>query len=197
MLKDVAYQIAHARLLELDGHDRRQGVVLARRSVRRRQGCSRRRSNAVSHGCRAGALPQRQRHQHREEGMRRDAPKSLFARRARMTSLSRASRRKALADQRARVREGRRDARQHRQRLERQHALRRRTRSRRQRRHHRHHASRSPRPSASAARRRTTNVLDDAIAASAPWNLAERSRSSQPGRSGARCRSSDRRRTRR
>ena len=38
MLKDVAYQANTPVVLELDGHDRRAKVVLARRLVRRRQG---------------------------------------------------------------------------------------------------------------------------------------------------------------
>src|SRR5690606_5602198 len=77
---------AHARLLELHGYDRRAEQLRDLGLVLRRQG------TATANQCREprcgpGAVPQRQRHQHREEGMSwsslgaaTGAPRRLLAR---------------------------------------------------------------------------------------------------------------------
>ena len=120
MLKDVAYQSEHAGVLELDGHDRRQVVLLAGRRVQRRQG----RAVADQLGeprLRAGALPERQHPQHGAERMMQTTP----APRVHQPLLSRDEAQGARRS-RAVVQQGRRDARDHHQRTERQHALRRR-----------------------------------------------------------------------
>ena len=78
MLRDVAYQSQHAGVLELDGHDRRQVVVLDGRRVQRRQG----RAVAEQLGeprLRAGAVPERDDPQHRAERVMAQAPRPAIA----------------------------------------------------------------------------------------------------------------------
>ena len=138
----------HAGVLELDGHDRRQELLLARRRVQRRQG----RAAQIELGeprLRAGALPQRQHPQHREGA--HDARRPVFG--CSTPSFCRATRRRRSPIACCRSRKADETRVQHHQRLERQHALRRR-RDHHVGRHHRHDASRSRRRSASAARRR-------------------------------------------
>src|SRR5439155_2912604 len=66
----------HAGVLELDGYDRRQVVLLARRSVQRRQGragADQLRQSWLS----ALAIPPRHHSQHGPNGMTRDEAKAL------------------------------------------------------------------------------------------------------------------------
>ena len=111
---------------------------------------------------RAGALPQRQRHQHREEGVSHSTiTRPALALRPLRGALPDARRVRGDRQEGAVVREGRRDARHDHERRARQHALRREPDldERRQLRHDRHRAQRR---SASARASSTTNKLDDA-----------------------------------
>ena len=69
MLKDVAYQIRTPDFWNSMDMIGGKAQLRARRLASSTARVSRGQINAVSHGCRAGALPQRQRHQHGEESM--------------------------------------------------------------------------------------------------------------------------------
>ena len=108
MLKDVAYQMRTPEFWNsmdmIGGQVELRGLGLASSTARD----SRARSNAVSHGSRAGALPQRQRHQHRPKGVRDPIDETLQHHRGpsgpeRLLD-SRASRQRAAPSSRARKR---------------------------------------------------------------------------------------------
>ena len=112
----------HAGVLEQHGHDRRRSSYWLGGSFGDGKG-EPAQSNSVSHGCVPARFKQREHRQHREE--QHEAPLSLRSASRRRLS-SRASRQRRSPTRVLSYRESRRDARQHLERLERQHALRRR-----------------------------------------------------------------------